>query len=96
MIRKLWNDTNGGIISAELVMVASLVTAGILGGVAQFSGNVSQEFSELGMVVAETSNLNSISIQRFDSKIEPQPPVGTEFSRLSDFVAGDFGDASGD
>lgn len=52
MLRKLWFDTDGGIISTELVLVASLVTAGILGGMSKFSQNISDEFSELGNVVS--------------------------------------------
>jgi Flp pilus assembly pilin Flp len=89
MIRKLWNDTSGGIISTELVMVASLVTAGILGGVAQFSGSISQEFTVLGTVVAETSNAKSIGIQRSESTFAAGPLSGTEFSCLSNFIAGE-------
>ena len=74
MLKNLWNDTQGGIISTELVLVASLVAAGILGGMSKFSQNISDEFSELGNVVS-TRNVNIESnINRLQSNLS-----GTEF-----------------
>ena len=81
MLRNLWLDTHGGIISTELVLIASLVTAGILGGMSNFSRNISDEFSELGNVVSSPSfdRADISSVRGSDVK-----PSGTEFYLLNE------------
>ncbi len=78
MLKDFWLDTRGGIISTELVLVASLVTAGILGGMSKFSRKISDEFSELGKVVSsrpfdreEISSAKPLEIE----------PSGTDYYR---------------
>ena len=76
MLKNLWLDQSGGIISTELVLVASLVAAGILGGMSKFSRNISDEFTELGTVVSSRSiGFDSVSNHR----ARPEELTGTEY-----------------
>lgn len=55
MLKNIWLDTRGGIVSMELVLVASLVAAGVLGGMSKFSHNITDEFLKLGDFVSYAS-----------------------------------------
>ena len=55
MLKKLWNDEAGFVVSAELVLVATIMVIGLLVGWATVRDQVVQE---LGDVAAAISNLN--------------------------------------
>lgn len=75
--RTLWHDCDGGVITTELVLVASFVTAIVLGGLSVLKTKISGEFEQLGNVV-EAQRLNSESPS--SSKPAPEPAAsGVEF-----------------
>lgn len=51
MKRKLWFDCDGGVITTELVLVASFVTAMLIGGLGTLKQRINSEFVELADVV---------------------------------------------
>ena len=62
----LWNDCRGGVITTELVLVASFVTAILLGGLGVLKKKISNEFESLGEIVES---------QKVDAPTEMPGPV---------------------
>ena len=48
MLYQIWNDCDGGVITTELVLVASVLTATLLTGLGSFRTHLEQEFQQLG------------------------------------------------
>lgn len=48
MIRKLWNDESGFIVSAELVLVATILVVGLIVGLSEVQHAVVQELNDAG------------------------------------------------
>jgi hypothetical protein len=55
MFRKLWNDQNGFIISAELVLVATIVVIGMIVGLTSLRNQVVQELVDVGQAIGSLS-----------------------------------------
>jgi hypothetical protein len=55
MFRKLWNDERGFIISAELVLVATLLVIGMIVGLTILRNQVVQELGDLAMAIGMLS-----------------------------------------
>ncbi len=51
MITTLKNDENGFIVSAELILVATIVAIGLLTGMAELSYNLNQELEDAGSAI---------------------------------------------
>jgi hypothetical protein len=52
LISRLWNDDNGFIVSAELVLVATIVVIGMITGLAAIRKDVTSELTEVGQAIA--------------------------------------------
>jgi len=55
MLRRLWNDEAGFIISAELVLVATIVVIGMIVGLVSVRNQVVQELVDVGAAIGELS-----------------------------------------
>jgi len=55
MLKKLWDDETGFVVSAELVLIATILVIGLIGGWATVRDQVIQE---LGDVAGAISNIN--------------------------------------
>ena len=55
MVRKLWNDQGGFIISAELVLVATIVVIGMIVGLTSVRNQVVQELVSVGQAIGALS-----------------------------------------
>ncbi len=83
-MRKFFRDCDGGIITTELVLVASFVTGALVTGLATLKSNVESEFGSLSDTIHSVKTVNQpIAPQATGSKIEPGFPIGTQ-------VSGDF------
>lgn len=54
-MRKLWNDEAGFIISAELVLVATIVVIGLIVGLVSVRNQVVQELVDVGQAIGNLS-----------------------------------------
>ncbi len=55
LVRKLWSDDAGFIVSAELVLVATVVVIGLLVGLASLRNQVVQELVDVGQAIGSMS-----------------------------------------
>jgi hypothetical protein len=55
MVRRLWNDQGGFIISAELVLVATIVVIGMIVGLVSVRNQVVQELVDVGQSIGSLS-----------------------------------------
>ena len=55
LFRKLWKDEQGFIISAELVLVATLLVIGMIVGLTILRNQVVQELGDLAMAIGMLS-----------------------------------------
>lgn len=75
----LWSDCDGGILTTELVLVASFVTATLLAGLGALRTQVHSEFQDL------STSIKSANIQQFvqdEGDLKSTTPTfhGTEFN----------------
>jgi hypothetical protein len=61
MYQRLWKDEAGAVISAELVLVMTIVTLGVTVGLVSVRDQVVQELADLGAAVARVNQSYSIS-----------------------------------
>lgn len=59
MKKQLWKDCDGGMITTELVLVASFVTAILIGGLGTLRSQINNEFEQLAEVVESARHGNS-------------------------------------
>jgi Flp pilus assembly pilin Flp len=55
MLRKLWNDEAGFIISAELVLVATILVIGLIVGMVSLRNQIVQELTDVGQAIGSIS-----------------------------------------
>ena len=48
MMKLLWSDCNGGVITTELLLISSVLVAGLLTALGTFRASVEGEFQQLG------------------------------------------------
>ena len=61
MLRKLWNDEAGAVLSAELVMVATILVIGMTVGLSAVRNSVVTELADLGQAISEIDQSYSYS-----------------------------------
>src|SRR6516225_5788669 len=61
LISRLWNDDNGFIVSAELVLVATIVVIGMITGLVAIRKDVTSELTEVGQAIAAIDQSYSYS-----------------------------------
>ena len=55
MLRKLWSDEAGFIISAELVLVATILVIGLIVGMVSLRNQIVQELADVGQAIGSVS-----------------------------------------
>ncbi|MFN0195316.1 MAG: hypothetical protein ACKVT0_01115 [Planctomycetaceae bacterium] len=55
MLRKLWNDEAGFIVSAELVLVATILVIGMIVGLSEVQHAVVQELGDVGDAIGRVN-----------------------------------------
>ncbi|MBS0265407.1 MAG: hypothetical protein JSS02_25960, partial [Planctomycetes bacterium] len=86
MLKKLWNDEAGAIISAELILVATIVVLGSIVGLASLRDAIVTELADVGAAIGslnQTFQFSNITSQAGSL-------AGSQFQD-----APDFGDAGG-
>jgi len=83
MKRKLWIDCDGGIITTELVLVASFVTAMLIGGLGALKTRINTEFVELADVVETARDGSSIA----PVVVDEEEQLGIEIGDAEAFLA---------
>lgn len=53
MLRKLWNDEAGFLVSAELVLVATILVIGMIVGLASLRDAVVTELADVGQAISQ-------------------------------------------
>lgn len=61
MLRKLWNDEGGFIISAELVLIATIVVIGLIVGLTSLRNQIVQELVDVGQAIGSLSQSYAFS-----------------------------------
>lgn len=91
MIKKIWNDSRGGVITTELVLVASMTTATLLAGLTTLRSKVDAEFAQLANSLEKATQVDDIHSKAQSSKTGP--PRNNEASFDSEFgvqIAGEI------
>jgi hypothetical protein len=81
MMKKLWNDEAGAIISSELVLVATILVIGMIVGLASLRDAVVTELADVGQAI---SNLNQ-SYSYSSISGHSNQTAGSFFVDLADF-----------
>ena len=61
MLRKLWNDEAGFIISAELVLIATILVIGMIVGLVSIRDQVVQELADVAGAISHMNQTYSFS-----------------------------------
>jgi Flp pilus assembly pilin Flp len=61
MLRRLWNDEDGFIVSAELVLIATIVVIGLVVGLVSLRNQVVQELVDVGQAIGSVSQSFAVS-----------------------------------
>ncbi len=86
MIFNFWNDQSGGVITTELVLVASVLTATLLTGLSSFRTHIESEFQQLGQNLHGAS-VTAVTPHQSREQVE-EPLAGTIFAGdLNSFLA---------
>ncbi len=75
----LWNDQRGGVITTELVLVASVLTATLLTGLSSFRTHIESEFQQLGQNLHRAS-ASAVRPHEIGPQEIEQPLEGTIFA----------------
>ena len=57
MHKILWNDCNGGVITTELLLISSVLVAGLLTALGTFRASVEGEFQQLGERIHQSTHM---------------------------------------
>ena len=61
LLRRLWDDQSGAVVSAELVIVATILVLGMIVGLTTVRDQVVQELGDLAIAVASLNQSYSFS-----------------------------------
>jgi hypothetical protein len=88
MLRRLWTDDAGFVVSAELVLVATILVIGMLVGLVSVRDQVIQELADFAAAITQMNQSYSFSgITGHTSS-----NAGSVFNDEADFCQGPFGD----
>ena len=89
MISKFWNDDRGGILTTELVLVASTTVAILLSGLNVLRSGIQAEFEHVGNSIAssrvETHATNSNKVVRAEQAENATPTAYVEIFQNRDW-----------
>ena len=63
-LKSLWNDNAGFIVSAELVLVATIGVLAMVVGLSEVSGNVNRELEDVGSAFAKLNQSYHVNGQK--------------------------------
>jgi Flp pilus assembly pilin Flp len=55
MLRNFWNDQNGFIVSAELVLIATILVIGMIVGLSELQHSIVQELNDVGDAIGSVN-----------------------------------------
>jgi len=61
LVNRLWNEQDGAIVSAELVLIASILVIGVIVGLKSLRDSVVTELADLGQAIANIDQSYSYS-----------------------------------
>jgi hypothetical protein len=80
LLQKLWTETDGFVISSELMLVQSIILAGVLAGATVARDSVVREFTDIGRTLRSMNQSFSITgIQGHTSQSAPSQFVDPSF-----------------
>ena len=88
MIKQFWNDEAGFVISAELVLIATILVIGMIVGLVSIRDQVIQELGDVAAAIAQVNQSYSFSGVTGHSAVS----AGSVFTDRADFCQGVFGD----
>lgn len=92
MLRRIWKDEAGFVVSTELVLIATILVIGMVVGLATVRNSVVQE---LGDVAKAIGNINqSFSYTGVSGRETSSYSAGSDFADLTDFCDAPNGDDS--
>lgn len=65
----MWTDCDGGILTTELVLVASFVTATLLAGLGALRSQVNSEFQQLSSSIQSANIEQMTNLQAVDTSV---------------------------
>jgi len=63
MHKSLWDDCNGGIITTELLLISSVLVAGLLTALSTFRSSVEGEFQQLGERIHQSTRIEIPAVE---------------------------------
>jgi len=90
VIKRLWSDQGGAVISIELVLVSSVVLLGLMVGLAALRDSVNNELADVGGAIDEiTQSYTGNSIQGHSAAVSGSAfQDGFDFCDAADDAAG--------
>ena len=55
LLKQLWNDETGAVLSAELIMVTSILVAGLASGLSQIRNSMLSEMSNVSNMISSVN-----------------------------------------
>jgi len=84
----LWTDCKGGILTTELVLVASVVTATLVAGLGTMRSQMTSEFQDLSTTI-QRAKISQVAPPFAHNEIETNAPIlkGTEIEGAFDVLS---------
>ena len=60
MIKRLWNDESGALVSAEVVLVATILVIGVVTGLSSVRDAVIEELADVGAAIGNVDQSYSV------------------------------------
>ena len=93
VVRRLWNDDAGFVVSAELILVATLLVIGLIVGLSTYRDALVQELGDTGAAVGQLDqsyNYNQFALDRMFGTVRVQAFVaGSEYEDNTDLCDGE-------
>jgi Flp pilus assembly pilin Flp len=88
MMKKLWNDEVGALVSAEIVLVATILVIGMIVGLSSLRNSVVAELADVGAAIGNINQSYSYS----DATGHGSATAGGSFADAHDHCEGGGGD----
>jgi Flp pilus assembly pilin Flp len=85
MMKKLWNDEVGAIVSAEIVLVLTILVIGMITGLTSLRDGVIEELADVGQAIGNLNQSYVIS----GATAHSSATAGSAFRDAPDFCDGD-------
>lgn len=92
-IRKIWNDEGGFVVSADLILISTILVIGVLVGLVTLRDQVVQEFGDLATAVGNLNQSYSFSGASITFAGETFTVAGSSFADKTDL--GETGEDEG-